>query len=365
VALSFPRILLALGTCGAFVIRAASAQDVATRIADDPANNRLVISIGPVDLPAMPGGHHHDASSMVYPPIATVTVPTDVYLYGFDFDVLNNEGKPVSNQVVHHLNLIDPDHRELFLPISQRIGAVGGETGSQELPGFAKYLIGVPLKTGQHVVVSLMMHNPTGHDIRGATVRYYWKYVPGGRPWPLLALQPFQLDVAFPAGDKSFDLPPGESSKSYEGIPSVPGRILAIGGHLHEMATSLKFEDATTNTLIWEGTPFTDENGNVNRLAVGYLFKKLGVKITTDHKYRVTVSYINPTADTIKAGGMGVVAGVFLPSDPWPTTNTNDSLYVLDRKHYMREVHGDLQTILAEEKGDAAPKKEAAHTHKH
>jgi hypothetical protein len=80
----------------------------------------------------------------------------------------------------------------------------------------------------------------------------------------------------------------------------------------------------------------------------------------------VTVSYINPTADTIKAGGMGVVAGVFLPSDPWPATNPADSLYLLDRKHYMREVHGDLQTILAEEKGGPAPKKkEAPHVHKH
>ena len=34
---------------------------------------------------------------------------------------------------MHHLNLIDPGRRELFLPISQRIGAVGSETVRLEL----------------------------------------------------------------------------------------------------------------------------------------------------------------------------------------------------------------------------------------
>jgi hypothetical protein len=342
------------------------AQGPVTRVTDDPENRRLTISVGPVDLPAMPPGHdHHEATSMVLPPVEIVTVPKDIAVYGFDFDVIDAEGKPVSRQVVHHLNLIDPDHRELFLPISQRIGAVGGETGGQEMPGLARYLFGVQLKAGQRVVVSLMMHNPTGKDVRGATVRYHWKYLSGRGPWPLFALQPFQLDVAFPAGDKSFDLPPGESSKSYEGKPSVPGRLLAVGGHLHEMATSLKLEDATANKVIWEGKPYTDEDGNVNRLAVGYLYKTLGVKVNPTHSYRVTVSYINPTADTIKAGGMGVVAGVFLPGDPMASNDPNDPLYQLDRKHYMRELRGKLGEMkpVVEEKKAGDHKEEAGHHH--
>jgi hypothetical protein len=335
----FTGMLLAVGVCWSTAVSA----QVTTRIVDQPAKNELAIMIGPVDLPAMDMSHaEHDLSMMVLPPVETVTIPRDVYLYGFDFDVIDADGKPVSRQVVHHLNLIDPGHRELFLPISQRVGAVGGETGNQELPGFVKYLVGVPMKQGQRVVVSLMLHNPTGKDVKGATVRYYWKYMPAGGLWPLMGLQPFQMDVAFPAGDKSFDLPPGESSRSYEGKPSVPGRILVIGGHLHEMSTSLKFEDVTNHRVIWEGTPQNDDEGNVNHLAIGYLYKKLGVKLDPENTYRVTVSYVNPTADTIRGGGMGVVGGVFLPSVPWPATDTTDSLYVLDRRHYMREVRGQL-----------------------
>lgn len=322
---------------------------VGTRIVNDAARRELGILIGPVDLPA--GGEEHAAHSMVYPPVETVSVPIDAYVYAFRYDVVDTDGKRVPSQVVHHLNLIDPDHRELFLPISQRIGAVGGETGSQSLPWL---LFGLPLKAGQRIVVSAMLHNPTDQDYRGATVRFFWKYVKAGRPWPFFTLHPFQLDVAFPAGDKSFDLPPGKASKAYEGKPSVPGRILGVGGHLHEYATSLRFEDVTGGRLIWEGKPFTDENGNVNRLAVGRLYRKLGVRIDTAHVYRVTVTYQNPTADTLKAGGMGVVAGVFLPDADWPATDTADPLYVLDRKHYLREVNGRLDQILAQDSGAVA-----------
>ena len=350
---AFGAAALALGC-----LSGAQAQSVSTRVIDESAKRQLTILIGPVDLPMM-SGHDHAATSMVLPPVETVTIPRDVYLYGFSFDVIDADGNPVPNAVVHHLNLIDPDHRELFLPISQRIGAVGGETGSQEIPGVVKYLFGVPLKAGQHVVVSLMMHNPTGKDVRGATVRYHWKYL-DGKPWPLFGLQPFQMDVAFPAGDKSFDLPPGESGKSWEGKPSVPGRVLLIGGHLHEMATSLKFEDATTNTVIWEGKPYSDEEGNVNHMPIGNLYKKLGAKLDPDHSYRVTVSYVNPTADTIRAGGMGVIGGVFLPGETWPATNPTDSLYVLDRRHYLREVRGQMGE-MKEIKPE--PKKAAEHHH--
>src|SRR5437773_4358642 len=136
---------------------AARAQQVTARIMDEPDKGHLTILIGPLDLPSMVmPGMEHDAHMMVLPPVQTVTVPVDAYLYGFGYDVVDAEGKPVPPKVVHHLNLIDPDHRELFLPISQRIGAVGGETGNQELPGAVKYFVGVPLKAGQHVVVSIM-----------------------------------------------------------------------------------------------------------------------------------------------------------------------------------------------------------------
>src|SRR5437762_6998708 len=91
------------------------AQQVTARIMDEPDKGHLTILIGPVDLPSMVmPGMEHDAHMMVLPPVQTVTVPVDAYLYGFGYDVVDAQGKPVPAKVVHHLNLIDPGHRELF-----------------------------------------------------------------------------------------------------------------------------------------------------------------------------------------------------------------------------------------------------------
>lgn len=350
-------IILVLALTGGMPVVAAG-QASAVRLADDTAASKLVISIGPVDLPA--GGHHEGVHGAVLPPVASVTVPARVNLYGFDYDVIDAQGRALPRELVHHINLIDPDHRELFLPISQRMLAVGKETGSQSLP---RMLFGYPIEAGGRIVVSAMLHNPTHQDYTGATVRVHLKYVKDGGMWPMFSVYPFQLDVAFPAGDKSFPLPPGKSSRSYEASPGVEGRLLAIGGHTHAYAVSLTLEDVTKNRVIWEGKPELDAEGDVVSVPVARLYRKLGVKIYPDRKYRVTVSYINPTADTLVGGGMGVIGGVFMPTGgaPWPKADSTDQWYALDRKHYLREVQGTLAAIKADSAKAATP----AHVHKH
>lgn len=322
-------------------------QEATVRLQDDSLNGRFVITLGPLNLPAAGHGAHHTGAGAVYPPIETVRFPRDAYLYGFEFEVVDPRGDRVPPQVLHHLNLINPDHRELFLPISQRMLALGQETGAHSMPWL---LFGYPVSAGQRVVVSAMMHNPTHRSYQGLELRLYLKYLKRGRPWPLFSVYPFQLDVAFPAGDKSFDLPPGRSSRFYEASPVMEGRLIIVGGHLHPYSESLKLEDVTANRVIWEGRPITGKDGALEGVTVGKLYRRLGVKIYPDHVYRVTVTYNNPTADTIRDGGMGLVGGVFLPSgdQPWPKADESDPLYVLDRMHYLRQVRGKYAEIVAQ-----------------
>lgn len=224
---------------------------------------------------------------------------------------------------------------------------MGKETGSQSLPG---WLLGVPVEAGGELVVSPMLHNPTGEHHEDVEVRVRLDYVEAGGMLPFLEVYPFQLDVAFPAGDKSVDLPPGPSSFSWEGSPSIEGRIMAIGSHLHELSRSIRLEDVTEDKVLWEGVPLIGEDGEtVKGVTMGKLYRRLGVAIHPDHVYRVTVDYDNPGTETITAGGMGVVAGVFMPSGDaeWPMVDTSDPLYQLDRKHYMREIRGDYELIAS------------------
>ena len=320
----------------------AAAQESHTTLED--TGKEFLIEVGPVDLPApMPmemAGHEHEA---VFPPLGTVTVPTAGYLYGFYYEVVDAEGNQLPRNIVHHVNVIDPDHRELFLPISRRVMAAGGDTGSQAMPWM---LFGYPVTAGQQLVVTVMLHNPTGQQHDDVSLRIHLKYVKVGRPWPFFEVYPYHFDVAFPAGDKDFDLPPGESSQSYEASPAVAGRLMVMGSHLHELATKIVFEDVTAETVLWEGFPIT-EDSNWDGVTIGRMYRRFGTKIFPDHTYRVTVHYDNTTGENIPDGGMGVVGGVFMPAmgEQWPAADPNDPLYVLDRSHYMREVRGKYDVI--------------------
>jgi hypothetical protein len=307
------------------------------RMIADPRKGEMVIELAPVDLPAH--ASHHEVTQ---PPVAMLEVPTGGSIYGFRLEVLDWDGRSLPADIVHHFNLIDPDHRELFLPISRRLLAAGKETGEQRLPWL---LFGLPLERGSRVLASVMVQNPTPTAHRGVRVRLVMPYVPDRRPWPFFRVFPWQLDVAFPVGDKSFDLPPGRSSKSYEGSPAVPGTVVALGGHVHDLAQAIEFADVTTGEVIYRAAPVRDSSGQVVAVPIGRLYRwnRLGARIVPEHRYRVTVYYDNPTGAVIPDGGMGVVGGIFVPDGgaPWPAANPADSIYQRDLRHAMRLVGGE------------------------
>jgi hypothetical protein len=298
----------------------------------DIAKGEIVIELAPVDLPASAA---HDV--MVLPPIAILPMPASGALYGFRVEMVDSAGRQLPSELIHHFNLIDPDHRELFLPISRRMIAAGKETGSKQIPWM---LFGFPVRRGERVLASAMLANATDVAYHQARCRLVVRYTPAGRPWPLFRAAPFQMDVAFPVGDKSFDLPPGQFSRAYEGSPAVAGTIVAIGGHMHDLAQRLEFKDLTSGEVIYQAKPITDSAGNVVGVPVARLYgwTRLGAHIEPTHRYRVTVYYDNPTGHVIPNGGMGVVGGLFVPDRgvAWPGTDPADSLYQRDLRHAMR-----------------------------
>ena len=302
------------------------------RIFLDQRASALVIELAPMDLPA--NTPHH---MIAQPAVATLEVPATGSLYGFRVEVMDSAGNALPRQLLHHFNLIDPDHRELFLPISRRLLAAGQETGPIRLPWL---LFGLPVNTGEHMVASAMLENLTAETYHGARVRLVMFFTPSGWPWPLFRASPWQLDVAFPAGDKSFDLPPGRSSRSYEASPALPGTIVGLGGHFHELGQQIEFADATTGEVIYRATPVRDSTGHLVSVPVSRLYgwTHLGVHIVPSHKYRVTVYYDNPTGHSLPDAGMGVVGGLFIPDrrGEWPRAERGDSLYQVDFRHYMR-----------------------------
>src|SRR5437667_163570 len=174
---------------------------------------------------------------------------------------------------------------------------------------------------------------------RGVHVRRVLGYVPASRPWPLFRAYPWVMDVQFPlgrrpGGSKAFDLPPGRTERHWESSPAVPGTILGMGGHLHDHGVSLEVKDVTTGEILWHVEPVKDTRDQVTSipLVLFYRWYRLGIHITPRHTYRLTAVYENPTGRVLRDGGMGAVAGLFVPyrGATWPAVDPAESVYRAD-----------------------------------
>jgi hypothetical protein len=303
----------------------------------DAAEHRIVIELPAVDLPA--GTPMSDV--MVSVPLCQVLVPVSGSLHSSRVEVLDDAGQPLPQNLLHHFNLTDPYHRELFLPISMHMFAASKETPQVGVP---QLLFGLPVERGQRLIAGAMVANVSAIPHHGVRVRLVLDYVPAGRPWPLYRTFPWDMDVEYPLGHtemgiKAFDLQPGRTVRSWEASPAIGGTILGLGGHMHDYGVSLELRDVTTDRVLWGGTPITAGPRIVRfPLTRFYNWHRLGIHILPTHRYRVTAVYENPTGHVIRDGGMGAVAGLFVPDygAVWPTVDTADTLYQADLRATLR-----------------------------
>jgi hypothetical protein len=293
----------------------------------------VTIDLPPVDLPARQAGQEEP---MVVPPVVRVGMPVTGYITKYHVEVLDSTGRRLPQTLLHHFNLNDPDHRELFLPILLHILAASRETPTAGVPWL---LFGVPVSAGQQFMASGMLANTGPTPYHAIRIRLVLRIRPAHRPWPLFRGYPWVIDVQFPlgrqpGGSKAFDLPPGRSEHSFESSPAVPGTIIGMGGHLHDFGVSLELKDLTTGEVLGRAVPIRDSIGHVITLPLVrfYRWNRLGIHVTPAHRYRVTVVYDNPTGERIPDGGMGALAGLFIPDAGtiWPRVNPADTLYQQD-----------------------------------
>jgi hypothetical protein len=301
------------------------------RVTFDQARELLLIESPPTDLPATAMG----MPAMVDVPPSVAVIPTDLSLYSVRVDVLDSAGRALPKAFLHHFNLTIPARRDLFLPIAQRFLAASKETPAVRLPPL---LVGMLLERDTHVLVTAMVSNATALVRHGVRVRVTYGSRPAGL-FPLFRAYPWVMDAQFPderhpAGSVPFDLPPGQSSFSWESRPAIPGAIIGIGGHLHDYGAGLELTDVTTGKVLWHATVVRDVSGHILSLPVTrfYSWRRLGIHVEPAHRYRMTATYENRTGHTLHEAGMGSVAGLFIPdrSVHWPGVDTANAVYRQD-----------------------------------
>jgi hypothetical protein len=330
--------------------------DKQVRIAVDSANSRIVVTTGPFHLPAsagemqgmhgmhdmpgmekmkgMEGMEHHELSHFM-----RFDWPVDGWLRGFRVDMTDASGKPLPDNLLHHLIGVNLDRRQLVYHAVERLFGWGSETDPVELPSG----IAVPLKPGERLGMYAMFENKTGKDV-DAYLRLTIPYEPtddGSHPTAVL---PLYVDVNNVIGGvTTFDVQPGKSTKSYEFELPTSVRVIAVGGHMHDYGKSVALEDVESGKVLVKLKAKRDKNGKVkgvSRFVFGYNTDALHLE--AGHRYRVVAEYDNPTDSTLRNGGMAHINGALVPDDmsKWPALDPNDPLV---QKDIATLPHGGVQ----------------------
>ena len=328
------------------------------RVTVDSSRHEVTLTSGPWTLPNMPPMEDHammeGAAGSQDSPVQHFEWPVDGWFRGFRYEIVDAQGTVLDRRLMHHMIVVNFDRRQLLYPAVERIAGAGSETDDASVPK----TIGVPLSRGTDLGFYIMWHNESGKDLEGVYLRYTMLWTPTNQnPRPITSL-PLYMDVNLTVGgSNTFDVPPGRSEKAYEFTLPVGGRLLGVGGHMHDYGSLVKLIDAESGKELARVTARRDSSGKV----IGVSRKLFGVsgeglKLREGRRYRVVGVYDNPTGELRPAGAMAHMVGLFVPDDmsKWPAVDTSDPV--------MRR---DLASLKIPGYEDAAAPAGGGHDHHH
>jgi hypothetical protein len=312
--------------------------DAPVKAVVESAEHAVVITLGPCLVPAlgkmdMPG--MSDMAMMSHGPgHEDVRVhfrwPADVWMRSFDLKLFDKDHKRLNQPTtMHHMELLDFDRRQVIYPMVERVFGLGEETGSAKVPKS----VGLPLDAGMDMALYVMWNNHTDQPIDGVTLQLTIDYSPRNLvPRPTIVL-PFKADVNIhPGAGDAFDLPPGGGSKAAVFTMEVSGRLLAVGGHLHDYGKELRLEDVATGKVLAQVNAERKPDGEVTGVSHGlYGIVGPGPHLLAGRQYRLVAVYQGSPADSIR-GAMGLMGGIIAPDDyrKWPRLDRTNPDYLID-----------------------------------
>jgi hypothetical protein len=309
-------------------LAAATARDSEPRaqVQLDHSRHQVVVTAGPFLVHSMPPGMKHEDMDMMEDhntPVYRFEWPVEGWLRGFSVEVVDANNRPIERRLVHHMIVVNFDRRQLLYPSYERTFGIGQETQDLALPK----TIGVPMKPGTHMGLYLSWANETGKDLEGVQLRLRLTYSPANlNPRPVAAL-PLYMDVNLTVGKgNGFLIPPGRSEKAWEFSPVVGGRLLGVGGHLHDYGVGVRLEDVESGKVLTRLESSRTPDGKIKSMG-----RKLfavageGLLLKAGRRYRIVGIYDNPTGEPIK-GAMAHMVGLFAPESyaKWPAIDLSD-----------------------------------------
>ena len=303
------------------------------RVTIDSSRHELTITSGPFDLPNMPPMEDHammDLGMSHDTRLQRFEWPVNGWFRGFRVELVDGKGQAVPPHVMHHMIMVNFSRRQLLYSAAERLMGTGTETGEVSVPK----TIGVPMEPGMKLGMYVAWHNDTGQDLEGVHLKLIMLWTPKNQNPPPVNALPIYMDVNLTVGGhNTFDVPPGKSAKAYEFTLPVGGRLLGVGGHMHDYGSRVRLEDAETGKVLTQVQAERDSAGKLvkmSRKLFGVSGK--GLRLKPNHRYRVVGEYDNPTGQLRVQGAMASMVGLFVPDDMkrWPQVNPRDVTYQRD-----------------------------------
>jgi hypothetical protein len=282
------------------------ARGVKLTLANDEPRHVLTVRLGPVSLSA------HAGMNVPQAPDQHFTIPFDGWLTAYHPRLEDTSGKTLPSRLLHHVAVYDTNQSNLLCPKQpEHIFGAGGEmTDWPATPG-----LGYRVRRGDKILVSTMFHNDEATSYPETYLSIAIDYQPSDSgQQPLVGVRPVWFDVK-ECGNSSYDLQPGRNVTSGEFHLKASGRLIGVGGHMHDYGRELTLVDVTRNQPIATLDAKLDPRGRLISIPIVRFTETGGLPLAQNDLIRVTAVYDNPTGKYLPQSAMGITVGYLVPDD--------------------------------------------------
>ncbi|MEK6525605.1 MAG: hypothetical protein AABZ22_01905 [Nitrospirota bacterium] len=266
----------------------------------------VTLTFGPIDLPSP-----HDGDLAASMPKHMFQLPKDMYLIGYKSAVFTKEGKPLPQNYLHHILMLNNDKESVSCPGEPLFFAGAGlEMTEARFPdGY-----GVKLEKDKKLmsVVAFYHKAPPTKDVMATFTMYM---APEGAP--IKDMDVYQVGVNIVCyskfrqrgkdqTDEGMEIKPGVHVLSAPLKFRMDGCVKFAYPHGHDELLLITLENKTTKRTLLRTVPDVAQDGTFLTFQPHQVFKDgRGFSVSTKEEYEMVMVYHHPLHDLRVQHGMG------------------------------------------------------------